>query len=176
MSKANNGKGEDMAEAIYGVRETLAELRTLDKKAQLAAVREMKSAAQPLANAIAAYIPHRAPLSGFNHLGRTGWNRAEIWDVKIKYGGRRRKNRDEWPLLSLRLESAPAMIFDMAGRKSSNQLASKLSDRFGSASRAAWRPAKELTDATTKAIEAGLEDVYKKMNANLVKKPNKAGA
>lgn len=156
--------------SVYGVRETLAELRTLDKKAQLACVREMKAAAKPLAGKIASYLPHEAPLSGFDHMGRTGWNRAEIWDVKIKYGGRKRRNKDEWPLVSLRLESAPAMIFDMAGRKNNNPLASKLSGRYGSASRAAWRPAEELLLETAKAIEEALEDVMKKMNQNLTKK------
>lgn len=156
--------------SVYGVRETLAELRTLDRKTQLACVREMKAAAQPLANKIASYIPHEAPLSGFDHLGRTGWNRAEVWQVKTKYGGRKRKNKDEWPLISLRLESAPAMIFDMAGRKSSNLLASKLSSRYGSASRAAWRPAEEMLRQTAAAIEEALEDTMKKMNLNLAKK------
>jgi hypothetical protein len=157
--------------SVYGVRETLAELRQLDKRAQLACVREMKSAAKPLANKVAAYIPHTAPLSGFDHLGRTGWNRAEIWDVKIKYGGRRRKNKDEWALVSLRIESAPGMIFDMAGRKSNNLLASKLSARFGSASRAAWRPAEELFRESAKAITQALEEAVKETNENLVYKP-----
>lgn len=157
--------------SVYGVRETLAELRTLDRKAQLACVREMKSAAKPLADKIAAYLPHHAPLSGFDHLGRTGWNRADVWQVKTKYGGRKRKNKDEWSLVSLRIESAPAMIFDMAGRGSSNLLASKLSARFGSASRAAWRPAEEMFRETAKAIEEALEKVAKEMNENLVKKP-----
>jgi hypothetical protein len=156
--------------SVYGVRETLAELRTLDKKAQLACQREMKSAAKPLANKIAAYLPTTAPLSGFDHLGRTGWNDAAIWDVKIKYGGRKRKDANEWPLLSLRLESAQAMIFDMAGRKTTNLLGSKLSARFGSASRAAWRPAAELFEETAKAITEALEKATKEMNENLVYK------
>jgi len=164
-----------MTEAVYGVRETLAELRTLDRKAQLAAVREMKSAAQPLANKIASYLPHEPPLSGFDHLGRTGWNRSDVWQVKVKYGGRKRKNKDEWPLVSLRLEAAPTVIFDMAGRKSSNLLASKLSARWGSASRAAWRPAEALFRETAAAIEEAIEKASKEINANLVKKSGGGG-
>lgn len=160
-----------MTTAIYGVRETLAELRLMDKKAQLACVREMKKAAQPLSNKIASYLPHEAPLSGFNHAGRTGWNRAEVWQVTTKYGGRRRQNRNEWPLVSLRLNSAPTMIFDMAGKASNNPLGSALSRRFGGASRAAWRPAAEMLEETAKAIEDALDEVMTKMNRNLVKKP-----
>jgi hypothetical protein len=63
------------------------------------------------------------------------------------------------------------MIFDMAGRKTSNPLASQLSARFGSASRAAWRPAEELFRETAAAIEAAIEEASKEINANLVKKP-----
>lgn len=163
-----------MTASVYGVRETLKELRELDKRAQLACQREMKHAAQPLANAIARYLPHTPPLSGFDHLGRTGWNRAECWAVGIRYGGRKSKKRDEWPLLSLRLDAAPTVLFDMAGRKSSNRLSSALSRSFGGASRAAWRPERELFDKTAKAVLEAVEQAMKETNEQLVYKPGKA--
>jgi len=159
-----------MAPAIYGVRETLKELRELDKQAQLACVREMKKAARPLAAEIERYIPAGPPLRGFANRGRTGWDNAQHV-VKVKYGGRKRRNRNEWPLLSLRVEGAPTVMFDMAGRRSGNNLSSALSRDYGGASRAAWRPEDRLTTESTQAIEAALDDAMKKVNANLVKKP-----
>lgn len=160
-----------MSNSVYGVRETLKELRELDKKAQLACQREMKAAAKPLANRVASFIPTTPPLSGMNHLGRTGWHSADIWNVAIRYGGRKRKNKDEWNLISLRLETAQAVLFDMAGRKTTNRLASALNKSYGSASRAAWRPEKELFNDTAKTIKEALEKVTKEMNQNLVYKP-----
>lgn len=159
------------APSVYGVREALKELRSMDKKAQLACQREMKSAAKPLANKVASFIPTSPPLSGMNHLGRTGWHSADIWNVAIRYGGRKRKDANEWNLLSLRLETAQAVMFDMAGRKTSNRLASALSKSFGGASRAAWRPESELFNETSKAITDALEKVAKELNENLVYKP-----
>lgn len=154
------------ADAVYGVNATIKELGTIDKQLKAQVVKQMKHAAKPLADAIQSYIPPEAPLSGFDHAGRTGWKTGRS-TVVVKYGGRRPKNRDTWPLLSLRLDKAAWAIFDMAG---SGVLGQNLGNRFGDRSRAAWRPSADLFEATSDAVKEALRDLMRDMNRSLAVK------
>jgi len=78
--------------------ETLAQLRTISPELQKECQRSIRQAAQPLQQAVASRIPARAPLSGMAHKGRTGWGKAR---VRTKFGGRKRKSAEEWPLVSV---------------------------------------------------------------------------
>jgi hypothetical protein len=154
---------------VYGVRETLEELRQIDGKLRLAAMSKMRGASKPLVDAINAYVPNDAPLSGFEHNGRTGWgNTKKSLKFRAKVGGRKAKHRDEWPLVVIRNDSAPVSIFDMAG---TGILGAALSGRFGPASRAAWRPEDQLVRDTQAAVLQAIEDASARINQDLVTRP-----
>lgn len=148
---------------VYGVRETMAELRELDKEIFFAAVREIKKAGQPLATAIDSNIPTEPPLSGMAR-GRAAWKKGK---TAVEYGGRKRRDRDVWPLLRLRIKDGGAVMFDTARN---GNLGEQLTRRFGSASRAAWRPERQLQAATERAVLAAIEAASAKVNARLVER------
>lgn len=155
-----------MAESVYGVRDTLAQLKDIDPKLRAANAKALRNAAQPLARAIESHIPTSAPLSGMDHAGRTGWQNVDR-KVKTVMPGRKRRGKDEWGLLSLKLVSAPLTMWDMAGKKGGGRFARSLS---GSPSRAAWAPDREMQKLAEKAAIEAIEAMSKEVNATLVKK------
>lgn len=163
-----------MAEvSIYGVRETLAELRDLDKDVFFEAVREIKKAARPMQSAITSKLPTDPPLSGMAR-GRTAYTRKSR-KVDVKYGGRKDRTKEEWPLLKLQLADAGGAIFDMAGKNTSTQFTAALSAVGGGGpSRAMWRAEGEVKRQTVEAVKDAVARASKKVNAELVERP--AGA
>jgi hypothetical protein len=151
-----------MAGTVTGGRETLAHLRQLDKDLYWRTVNRMKAAAQPLADGVVASFPTDPPMSGFDHKGRTGWNRPKV--TKTKVGGRR--NRRGWPLVRIFVADAPRMIFDLATGKLGEQLEAH---GYGSPSRAVWRTAASLRDDTTDAVEKVIRDVARETNRKLAR-------
>ena len=157
---------------VYGVRETLAALREVEPKMKLAAQSKMRSAAKPLVDAVNAYVPTSAPTRGFDHNGRTGWgNTSKSHKFRAKVGGRKPKHRDEWPLVSIRNDSAPVVIFDMAN---SGQLGGVLRWNYGPASRAAWRPEAQLVRDAQAAVLQAIEAESAKVNQQLATRPGGA--
>jgi hypothetical protein len=157
-----------MTTQVYGVRETLAALKTVEPELRKQAMKQIRDAARPMKAAIEAKLPTAPPLSHMDNDGRLGWRNADR-RVKIKVGGRKSRGRDEWPLVRLSLVSAPVALFDMAGRKSSNDLSAQL-DRFGSASRAAWAVDQQLGREAEKAILEAIKEMNKAVNKDLVTK------
>lgn len=151
---------------VYGVRDTMRDLRRLEPEIYKQTMREIKQAAKPLQVAAQANIPTDPPLSGMGHQGRTGWSKKNA-RVSINTGGRSRKKAGgyEWTLIKVRLNGASGGIFDMAGRASAGStpqgqnLVAVLTSRFGGASRAMWPAAQakldtvqgEVIDAVRKA-------------------------
>jgi hypothetical protein len=150
---------------VYGVRETLAALREAEPKLKTACLKSMRTAAQPMVDAINAYVPTAPPLSGFGHNGRTGWGKAKPF--RAKTGGRYNRSSNTWPLLQIRNDSAPVAIFDMAAN---GQLGDSLTGRYGSASRAAWRADSEVGRKAQAAILAAVEKASREVNVQLLEK------
>ena len=159
--------------SVYGVRETLAELRAISPELQKECQANIKAAARPLQEAVAGRIPSGPPLSGFNHKGRTGWTTGGR-RVRTKLGGRKRKGANEWPLLSVIVSGSAASIYDMAGRGSSSNLSQQLGSRHGSASRAAWPGAEASLQAVQASVVQAVDATMRKANQQLVQRP--AGA
>lgn len=156
--------------AVYGVREVMAALKEIEPELRKEALKEIRSAARPMQRAIESRLPAQAPLRGMDNAGRLGWQTANR-RVRVKVGGRKSKGRDEWPLVSLALVSAPVSLFDMAGRAGANEFASRLSGAgYGDASRAAWAQDHELRDETQKAILAAIKKMSDAVNQQLVTK------
>jgi hypothetical protein len=149
--------------AVYGVAETLRELRGVDKALQRAAMDRMKSGARPLAAQIAAAAPTGPPLSGFSHKGRTAWKRPR---ATVKGGGRRKPSREFWPLVSVRFTGAAAEMADMAGRARPNTLGANLSARYGAPSRWVWPTA----EGQLRAIQATVSKACTEVAADVSRK------
>jgi hypothetical protein len=149
---------------VTGVREALAELRRLDETLYKQALKDIRTSAKPLADAISGGLPVGPPLSGFNHSGRTGWNIRGVRTVRVKLRGRKDRKANRWPLVRVQVASAPASIYDIAGRGSSNQLATALG---GTASRVVWPTAERMLPEVTANVRASLERAAAQVNQRI---------
>jgi hypothetical protein len=105
-----------MAVEVYGIRETLAEIRDVDKDLFFTIRAQMKRGGDTLGRRIEGNIPLLAPTRGFrNHNGRTAWKPAT---TKTVVSGRnaRRDQTGATPLLQVIVNGAAVSIADMAGR------------------------------------------------------------
>lgn len=101
---------------VYGVRETLAEIRQVDADLFFAIRAHMKRAGDTLGNRVITASPTLGPTSGFrNHKGRTAWKPGTF---KTEVSGRnaRRGSTGATPLLSVKFGGAAFNIADMAGK------------------------------------------------------------
>jgi len=161
---------------LYGVRDTMRQLNSLDKQLKQQAVRDIKTAAEPLRATVAASIPGASPLTGWQHKGRTGWTRSGTRVVTV-YGGRARREREVWPLVSIVLKGAAASMWDMAGRASQGKTAQGrafVGYLPGRASRSAWPAAERMLPQIQQAVARAVADVSQQMNRNLASR--KVGA
>jgi hypothetical protein len=169
---------------VFGVRETLAEIKSIDKKLYFASVQNIKDATKPLQAAIVSEFAMGSPLSGMEHRGRTGWKTPK---VTPKFGGRKDKTVDEWGLVKIIFSSASGQIVDMAGRAHSGgktreyqykgkkrshaingQARGMLNQLGGSPSRYIWPTADMFRPMTNRAVLKAIEEVSRIVNKNLV--------
>lgn len=106
---------KSMSVEVYGIRETLAEIRDVDKDLFFEIRAFMKRAGDTLGRRIQGNIPLMAPTRGFRHSGRTAWKPAT---TKTVVSGRNaRKGMDAaTPLLQVIVNGTAVSIADMAGR------------------------------------------------------------
>lgn len=169
---------------VYGVRETLAEIKNIDKKLYFASVQNIKDATKPLQGALAAEFGNGSPLSGMEHRGRTGWKTPKI---TAKFGGRKDKTVDSWGLVKIIVSSASAQIVDLAGESHTGgktrsydwkggkrthtvngQGAAMIRNLPGKPSRHVWPTANAFGPMTNRAVLKAIEDVSRIVNKNLV--------
>jgi hypothetical protein len=126
---------------ITGIAETVKILKTLDNELVKQSRKDLRTGAQPVANAIKANIPTESPLQGkagstsptrgMIHNGRTGWNPSGI-SAKVKTNFSKKAERRGNPLVSIVVGgkgnsgsgSAAFQISDMAGRSARGKTAS----------------------------------------------------
>jgi len=105
---------------VTGIQKAIRELNQIDKGIVKQLRADMKSALAPDAKQLAASVPATpAPLSGFNHTGRTRWNGAK-GTVSVT-PSRIRKGKDEHPIVTFKLtgkgNSAGFDVAEMAGTR-----------------------------------------------------------
>lgn len=87
---------------VVGINEAIKAMKNIDKEAVKALRKDLKTALTPTAKQIASKVPTNAPLSGFNHNGRTRWTgavgRVAFTPAKI------RKGQDMHPIVSVVLK------------------------------------------------------------------------
>jgi hypothetical protein len=112
---------------VTGVADTVKVLSKLNKEIVNTARKDLRTGAQPVANAIKSNIPTEAPLRGMIHNGRTRWQPAGI-TAKVKTNFSKKAQRNETSLVSIVVGAkgknatgaASFQIADMAGRKNSS--------------------------------------------------------
>ena len=185
---------------VYGVEQTVAELRRFQPDAIKELRKDLRVSAKPIASAIKAYIPSSAPLRGMNHSGRTSWQPENV-KVAVKTSFSKRAARNEVSIVSIVVGgkkgtdgAAGLQIADMAGiankptrgvtkkyvrngktvyHKKNGQgkaLIEYLNGRYSSASRFVWRGAQTQLPSVRAAVLASLEKASKRANAKLVMK------
>jgi hypothetical protein len=126
---------------VYGVRETLAEIRKVDQDLFFAIRAHMKRTGDLLGNRVIMSSPMTAPISGFrNHRGRTAWKPGTF---KTEVSGRnaRKGATGSTPLLSVKFGGAALNIADMAGKK--NQVRKPVTEFYD------WRGTRRRHTVTT---------------------------
>jgi len=126
---------------VYGIRETLAEIRKVDQDLFFAIRAHMKRTGDLLGNRVIMSSPMTAPISGFrNHRGRTAWKPGTF---KTEVSGRnaRRGATGSTPLLSVKFGGAALNIADMAGKK--NQVRKPVTEIYD------WRGTRRQHTVTT---------------------------
>jgi hypothetical protein len=126
---------------ITGIAETVKMLNGLDKEIVKQARKDLRTGAQPVANAVKANIPTESPLQGKSgsnsptrgmiHRGRTGWNPSGV-TAKVKTNFSKKAERRGNSLVSIVVGgkgktasgAAAFQIADMAGRKARGKTAS----------------------------------------------------
>jgi hypothetical protein len=101
---------------VYGVRETLAEIRKVDQDLFFAIRAHMKRTGDILGSRVITNSPILGPTRGFrNHRGRTAWKPGTF---KTEVSGRnaRKGVTGATPLLSVKFGGAAFNIADMAGK------------------------------------------------------------
>lgn len=107
---------------VYGVQETIAELRKFEPEMINRARKDLKVAAEPMVASIKDYMPNQAPLRGMRHNGRTSWQPSNV-KVTVKTSFAKRTFTREQSLVSIWVGgkkgstgAAGLQIADMAGR------------------------------------------------------------
>ena len=153
--------------AVYGVRETIAELRGIDPALGREAIKAMKAPVDPLAQTIRGNLS-TAALSGLERY----WSGGR---VTVKYGGRR--SGEYRPMVRIQVTGKGQVMADMAGRASAGHtrqgaaMIRNLTARAGRASRFVWAPAEQALPAITDAVIGAAEQVAQQVNTNLVRVP-----
>jgi len=174
---------------VYGVRETLAEIRKVDQDLFFAIRAHMKRTGDTLGNRVITNSPILGPTRGFrNHRGRTAWKPGTF---KTEVSGRnaRKGVTGSTPLLSVKFGGAAFNIADMAGKKNqvrkpvtefydwrgtrrrhavTTQGKSMISALGGRPSRYIWAEAEGQLPFIQQSVLSGVQEYMDKVNRNIV--------
>jgi hypothetical protein len=170
---ATSGTTGSTRTQVYGVQEAIKALKEIEPKLYRQALKDVKGAAEPLRAATQSAMPGGPPLSGMDHAGRTGWNARNASRVAVKYGGRRKLDKDVWPLLGITMSGAAGSIWDMAGRGSAGITASGralIGALPGSPSRTLWPTVEAKVGTVEGAIKKALDTVAAQTNRTLLER------
>jgi len=159
----------------YGFRETLRELRDIEPRFFRQAVDDIKVDIQPVVEAVKAAIPSTAPLRGFEHRGRTGWNNVK--KVRSRVSTRRPQGLQGTNLISIRAESAAVSIADIVGKSrkptktAQGEVLIAALNRRGKPSRYVWPAALKEYPRIENSLRKTLDKISEQANKNLLVNP-----
>ena len=187
-----------METRVYGVQQTIRELKAVEPKAINELRKDLRTSLEPLNATIKAGIPTVAPLRGMRHNGRTAYKPQSI-KVKSQTNFSKRSERNGYALVSIWVGpkagqegAAGFQIADMAGKankvKSGRSRAyagrpnghrlngqgramiDYLNGRWSPASRFVWRRVESQMPTIQREILVTLQKVSERVNKNLVVK------
>lgn len=174
---------------IFGVRDALAELRSISPKARSAAVREVKSNLSGLLTPARATYPMTTGLRGWSRGGRLGYDGSKVRSgVQVVVGGRTPKGANKFPIVTIVQRNAGGALFSLAGMEKgrysvrggedrlgrpytaaqSIAFINKVTAENGKAQRGLWTARQEIRDAAGESISVALSGVVEKVNKKLV--------
>jgi len=173
---------------VYGVRETLAEIRKVDQDLFFAIRAHMKRTGDILGSRVLANSPMLGPTSGFrNHKGRTAWKPGNFKTI-VSGRNARKGVTGATPLLSVKFGGAALNIADMAGKANkvrkpvtelydwrgtrrrhsvTTQGANMIKALGGRPSRYIWAEAEGQLPFIQQSVLSGVEEYMAKVNRNL---------
>lgn len=161
---------------VTGMAEVVVTLNGIDKQLVKDARKDLRTAAQPVIRAIKSNIPREAPLTGMQHMGRTGWNLSGV-KVTLKTNFSKKAERRGTALVSIvtgskGLGGAAFEIADMAGRRSSGRTRSgkKMISELNATSGRASRFVYPAAEAAMPYVENQMRDTIKKLSREYNKK------
>lgn len=171
---------------IKGLQHALRTLKEIDPKLEREAKKRLKGDVKPIVTDAKSAIPGQAPLSRWVASGaaagdrrgvvRAGASRMPVWNsgsAKRRIGAsiarkRVRGFKGRRMLIAVRQMDAAGAVFDMAGRRSSNQFAANLTASTSlKASRYMWPAAEKNMDAVRDSIKNSVKEVERQINAEL---------
>lgn len=174
---------------VRGLRETLIELRQIDKELYTQLNSDIKNSSLPFAKGIQNALPKSVPLSGFTHNGETAFKPSEN-KTEVKTTTKKPRGNTPTSLLKVIVKGRGLAIIDLAGHPKSKytpKLRSKPSRRrptgyringqgtalkraLGptSGSRYVWPAALKNQNLIDNSIERSLQEASAKINRNLL--------
>ncbi len=160
---------------VQGVKQTLKALKDIDPALRRAAIKEMKTAVQPMVNEVRSKMPNK-PLDNWGEGGRLGWDVNQVRkSVKVKFGGRKVRggSGNQYPLLRLVIQSPAGAVFDIAGRRSNGRspqgtaFINALTADWGRASRTAWPTAEKHIQDVQRGVLIAIDKAAAEVNKEI---------
>lgn len=172
-----------------GLKEALRTINSINPKLRKEYGKQIRTLGQVVVDAITPLIPSEAPSRGFDHAGRTGWNkRSQTRQVVVKTNTRKARKRniaqgaqyETIGTVTVGTKGAALAIADMAGRaggsrgrggpKGRPNFAPLMSEKIGrGASRFVWAGGEKAIPEFQRALEPVIKEVIYLANQELMK-------
>ena len=174
---------------VRGLRETLMELKSLDKTVYEQINSDIKNAAQPFARGVQSALPKTLNIKGFTHSGATAFRSSDN-KTEVKTSNRKPRGGEKVSLLKVVVKGRGLAIADMAGHPKSrytpksrsaasrgrptgyrmNGQGAGLKRKLGPTpgSRYVWPAALKNQNLIDNSIERSLQEASAKVNRNLL--------
>ena len=175
---------------VRGLRETLMELKALDKTLYTQLNSDIKNASLPFAKSIQNALPKSVKVPGFTHSGATAFRSSDN-KTEVKTGNKKPRGNEKVSLLKVVVQGRGLAIADIAGRRNTTGRRSGRSKPFAGrptgyrlngqgtalirnlnnihgASRFVWPAALKNQNLIDNSIERSLQEASAKVNRNLL--------
>lgn len=176
---------------VFGVRDALRELGSIDPKLRFKAIGKVKAASAEMLAAARENYPAdgdlQETLEGWSKKGRLGYSKSAVdRGVQVQVGGRSRGN--SYAVVTIIQKNAGGALFDIAGLRDgskgvgstdrlgrqrdpqqSKAFLDTLNSAYGRAQRGMWRSIVKIRELSAGALMKALDEVAAEVNRKLVK-------
>lgn len=154
---------------VVGIKEAIRDLQKVEPDTAKEIKKEFKAIVKPVVDAARSQVKEM-PLSGFARNWKAGrifpWVQGSVnKSIIARFSNRKRGN--SLAVFSVTMKSPAGTIFDMAGRGSSNRLASALDQLAGRPSRLMWPTYERHADAVNDNLKQLVEKITDETNRRL---------